>query len=192
MPHNLVVSYSLGLPFGQGKKFLPGASGPLNKMVSGWGINGIYTLQSGLPLVVTNAVNNSYSYDNTGISGTGAQRPNLVAGCNLNISGSAPSRVNEWFNTNCFTQPAPFTFGDSPREFANLRAAGINNSDFALFKDTKLNERFDLQFRAEFFNLWNRAQFGMPANLYGAGGFGEVFGQANNPRLVQFALRLGF
>jgi hypothetical protein len=137
-------------------------------------------------------VNNSYSYDNTGISGTGAQRPNLVAGCNLNISGSAPSRVNEWFNTNCFTQPAPFTFGDSPREFANLRAAGINNSDFALFKDTKLNERFDLQFRAEFFNLWNRAQFGMPANLYGAGGFGEVFGQANNPRLVQFALRLGF
>jgi len=193
VPHNLVVSYSLGLPFGQGKKFLPGASGPLNKMVSGWGINGIYTLQSGVPIVVTDAVNNSYSYDNTGITSTGAQRPNLVAGCNVNVSGSAPVRANNgWFNTNCFTQPAPFTFGDSPREFANLRGAGINNSDFALFKDTKLNERFALQFRAEFFNLWNRVQFGMPGNQYGAGGFGDVFNQANNPRLVQLALRLEF
>jgi hypothetical protein len=186
VPHNLVVSYSLGVPFGRGKKFMGGASGVTNKLVSGWGINGIYTLQSGVPLIINDAVNNSYSLYG------GLQRPNLVPGCSLNISGSATSRLNEWFNTACFTQPAPFTFGNVPREFANLRGAGINNSDFAVFKDTKLTERMGLQFRAEFFNLWNRVQFAQPAQAFGAPGFGVVNSQNNTPRCVQLALRLQF
>jgi len=186
VPHNLVVSYSLGLPVGQGKRFLGNATGVANKLASGWGVNGIYTLQSGLALVITNATNNSYSLNN------GTQRPNLVPGCTLNTTGSATSRLNEWFNPNCFSQPAAFTFGDAPRELTNTRGGGINNSDFAVFKDTHLTERFALQFRAEFFNLWNRTQFGEPAQSFGAPGFGTVSYQLNSPRLVQLALRLEF
>jgi hypothetical protein len=186
VPHNLVVSYSLDLPFGKGRRFLSGASGITDKLASGWGINGIDTFQSGVPLVITNAINNSYSLNN------GTQRPNVVPGCTLNTSGSAPSRINNWFNTACFTQPAPFTFGDAAREFANLRGAGINNFDFALFKDTNLTERMRLQFRAEFFNLWNRVQFGEPGQSFGAPGFGVVSSQLNQPRLVQLSLRMEF
>jgi len=137
-------------------------------------------------LVITDAINNSYSLNN------GTQRPNLVSGCALNTTGSAPSRINNWFNVNCFTQPAAFTFGNAAREYANLRGAGINNSDFALFKDTSLTERMRLQFRAEFFNLWNRVQFAEPAQSFGAPGFGVVNLQLNQPRLVQLALRLEF
>ncbi|MGO8790277.1 MAG: carboxypeptidase regulatory-like domain-containing protein [Terriglobia bacterium] len=186
VPHNLVVSYSLNLPFGKGKKFLTGATGAANRLVSGWGVNGIYTLQSGVPLVITDATNNSYSLNN------GTQRPNLVPGCTMNTTGSAPSRINEWFNVNCYTQPAPFTFGNVAREYANMRGAGINNSDFALFKNTALTERVHLQFRAEFFNLWNRVQFGEPGQSFGAPGFGVVSLQLNQPRLVQLVLRLEF
>jgi len=186
VPHNLVVSYSLGLPIGQGKRFLGSASGAVNKLVSGWGVNGIYTLQSGLALVITNASNNSYSLDN------GTQRPNLVPDCVLKTTGSATSRLNNWFNTACFTQPAPFTFGDAPRELTNVRGGGINNSDFALFKDTHLTERWKIQFRAEFFNLFNRVQFGEPGQSFGAPGFGIVNYQLNQPRLVQLALRLEY
>jgi hypothetical protein len=186
VPHNLVVSYSLGLPFGQGKRFLGGASGASNKVVSGWGINGIYTLQSGLPLVMTDSVNNDHS------TGNGTQRPNIVPGCTIGLHTPAASRRNEWFNTACFTQPAAFTYGDAPRTLTNVRGAGINNSDFALFKNTKLTERMGLQFRAEFFNLWNRVQFYEPGQSFGSGTFGIISTQENQPRLVQFALRLQF
>ena len=192
VPHNLVVSYSLGLPFGQGKRFLGSASGAANKFVGGWGINGIYTLQSGVPLVITNSVNNSNA------TGNGTQRPNLVPGCTIAYTTPASSRYysgSPWFNTSCFTQPAAFTFGDAPRELTNVRGAGINNSDFALFKDTKLTERFSLQFRAEFFNLWNRVQFSAPGQSCCApavANFGIISSQKNNPRLAQLALRLEF
>jgi hypothetical protein len=135
---------------------------------------------------MTNANNNSYSLNN------GTQRPNIVPGCAINTTGSATSRINEWFNPNCFSQPAPFTFGNAPRELTNVRGGGVNNSDFALFKDTHLTERLKLQFRAEFFNLFNRVQFGEPGQTFGAPGFGIVNYQLNQPRLAQLALRLEF
>jgi len=186
VPHNLVASYTLGLPIGNGKKFLGTASGAANKVVSGWGVNGIYTLQSGVPLVITDSVNNSNA------TGNGTQRPNLVSGCSIAYNTPAASRYTRWFNTSCFTQPAAFTFGNGPRELTNVRAAGINNADFSLFKDTKLSERFSLQFRAEFFNLWNRVQFSAPGQAFGASNFGIISSQKNFPRLAQLALRLEF
>jgi hypothetical protein len=186
VPHNLVVSYTLGLPIGQGKKFLGSVSGATSKLVSGWGVNGIYSLQSGVPIVITDAVNNSNA------TGNGTQRPNLVPGCSIAYNTPASSRYTKWFNTSCFTQPAAFTFGSTPRELTNVRGAGINNSDFALFKDTRLTERFMLQFRGEFFNLWNRTQFRAPGQSFGASNFGIISAQKNDPRLVQFGLRLEF
>jgi hypothetical protein len=183
VPHRLVVSYVLDLPFGNGRRFLNRVSGAAQRLVSGWGVNGVYTLQSGFPLRFTTATNLTNSFG-------GGSRPNVVSGCNQKLPGSAQERVDRWFNTSCFAQPPAFTFGNESRVDPKLRAHGMNNLDFALFKNTKMSERVGLQFRAEFFNIFNRAQFNFPGQALGNQQFGVVSSQANNPRLVQFALRM--
>jgi hypothetical protein len=154
-------------------------------VVSGWGINGISTFQSGAPLTFAVATNNTNSYG-------GTPRPNVTAGCDKSVSGSAQARVNGWFNTACFSAPPSFSFGSEARTDPNLRAAGVANWDFAAFKDTAIRERIALQFRAEVFNTFNRVQFSPPNTTVGSSTYGFVTAQANNPRLVQLALRLKF
>ena len=73
-----------------------------------------------------------------------------------------------------------------------MRSHGIANYDFTLFKNTKITERTNLQFRTEIFNLFNRVRFGYPGTSMGTPQFGVISGQYNDPRLVQFALRLLF
>jgi hypothetical protein len=185
VPHRLVVSYVLDLPIGKGRRLLTNVTGAADKLLSGWGINGVYTAQSGFPLRFGTASNLTNSFG-------GGSRPNVVPGCDAEISGSAQSRLNRWFNTSCFTQPAAFTFGTASRVDPKLRSHGINNLDFALFKRTMLTERVGLEFRSEFFNLFNRVQFNFPGQALGNPQFGIVSSQLNNPRLVQLALRLVF
>lgn len=185
IPHRLVVSYVVDLPFGKGQKFLGNVRGLTGKLVSGWNVSGVSTFQSGAPIGLTTAVNSTNSYG-------GGSRPNVVAGCNAAKTGSAQSRLRQWFDTSCFTAPAAFTFGNVSRTIGSVRAAGVNNWDFTLQKGTRINERFDLRFRAEFFNLFNRVLFGQPGQSLGLGTFGIIRSQANNPRLVQLALRLQF
>jgi hypothetical protein len=185
IPQTLVVSYVYDLPMGRGHSFLGSLPGPLNVLVSGWGVNGISTFQSGPPLTFAVAVNNTNSFG-------GTPRPNVIAGCDKTVSGSAQSRVNGWYNTSCFVAPPAFSFGSESRTDPNLRAHGIANWDFAAFKDTKILERYSLQFRAEIFNTFNRVQFAAPNTTVGSATYGFVTAQANNPRLVQLALRLRF
>jgi hypothetical protein len=115
-----------------------------------------------------------------------------VAGCNVAVHGSAQARLTVWFNTSCFTQPLAATFGGLGRTLSAVRVTGINNWDFSVFKNTKLTERFGLQFRTEFFNITNRVQFGPPGEVLGNAQFGVVSSQLNLPRLVQFSLRLNY
>jgi hypothetical protein len=185
VPQRLVVSYVVDLPVGKGKKLLGNVNGIADKVVSGWGINGISTFQRGFPLGFSTAENLTNSYG-------GGSRPNVVSGVNKSIPGSATSRLNEWFNVAAFSQPPAFTFGGESRTDPVLRGQGVNNWDFALFKNTGLTERLELQFRAEFFNLFNRVQFGDPGTTLGTPQFGEVTSQMNQPRLIQFGLRLTF
>lgn len=187
-PERLVMSYVLDIPVGKGRKYLTNASAFVNATIGGWGVEGVTTLQSGFPLHLTTNTNNSNS------DGSGSQRPNVVSGCNTGMSGSITSKLNEYFNTTCFTQPAPFTFGDESRNDPHLRAPGMANWDFSAFKNFALapEDKVDLQFRAEFFNIFNRVQFGYPGQALGASNFGVITSQLNNPRLVQFALRLTF
>jgi hypothetical protein len=105
-------------------------------------------------------------------------------------TGAAQDRLSQWFNTTCFSQPAAFTFGSASRLDPKVRGHGIGNWDFALFKTTPLTERVGLQFRTEVFNVANRVQFGNPALAIGNPTFGVISSQSNNPRLIQFALRL--
>jgi hypothetical protein len=100
--------------------------------------------------------------------------------------------LNQWFNPSAFQLAAPFTFGNASRTMPDARSHGIANYDFTLFKNTKFTETVGLQFRAEVFNVFNRVRFGYPGTALGNPQFGIVSGQYNDPRLIQFALRLIF
>jgi hypothetical protein len=185
--NRLAVNYVLDLPVGTGKRILGGVKGPVGRMVSGWGIDGIVTMQSGFPLPMQaqqNAINTQFYGGDT--------RPNVAADCDKSISGRAQDRLTKWFNTACFSQPSQFAFGNESRTDPNLRSHGIANGDVALFKNTSLTEQVKLQFRAEVFNVTNRVQFGPPGTTLGTAQFGVVAAQRNNPRLIQLSLRLTF
>jgi hypothetical protein len=106
------------------------------------------------------------------------------------LRGSAQN-INNWFNTACFTDPAAGGLGDSSR--SALFGPDFVNFDMSLFKTEQLwNEHTKLQFRAEAFNAFNHPQFGQPGTTLDSGNFGQIQYTINNPRLVQFALRITF
>ena len=190
----LVISYVLDLPFGRGQKFLAGLSGVGEKVVSGWGVDGVTTFQRGFPLKIAwGGAGTPLEAANLGVSNV---RPNVIGGCNKSARpGGLNGKLNEWFNVNCFAAPPDWGFGSEPRADPTLRADGINNFDFAIFKRTAITEGTRLEFRTEFFNLFNHPQFGFPGTNFVSGGtnsFGQVSSQANNPRLIQFALKFVF
>jgi Carboxypeptidase regulatory-like domain/TonB dependent receptor len=190
VPQRLVISYVLDLPVGRGKRFLSNADGYMDKIVGGWGIDGVTTFQKGFPLVFSNSAANY-----TTLFGAGS-RPNVVAGCNKSSRASGSAKLNEWFNTACFTSPADFTFGNEARVDPTLRSSGVNNFDFAVFKRTRFgpDEKLGLEFRTEFFNLFNRTQFAPPNTSVGSSNFGVVSSTypGTNPRLIQFGLKFAF
>jgi hypothetical protein len=167
--HRFVFSYSWQLPLRH-----PG------KLTEGWSITGLGSFQSGAPFTVI------LPTDNANIGAGPAQRPNLIADPNLNAQHSA----EQWFNTEAFRMPAPFSFGTAGRNV--VFAAGEKNVDFSLIKDTVLKESRRLQFRAEVFNILNHTNF---ADVPGRTAFTPTFGRytaAENPRQVQIALKLLF
>jgi hypothetical protein len=182
-PHRAVISYIVDLPFGKGQPWGSAVTGFTDKLISGWGVNGVTTFQSGFPLPLSVAVNQN---------GFGAgQRPNRT-GQNALIEGPAQQRLGEWFNTNAFSHPGPWAFGNASRTMPDARSHGINNFDFTIFKNTQITETVGVQFRMEIFNLFNRVRFNYPGTALGVPQFGVVSGQYNDPRLVQLALRLSF
>jgi hypothetical protein len=183
-PHRAVISYIVDLPFGKGQRFGSNATGVAGKLISGWGINGVSTFQSGNPLRIGVAVDTSNSLG-------GSQRPNRT-GQSAHRDGSAQSRLSQWFNTAAFSAPPSFTFGNASRTMPDMRSHGINNFDFTVFKNTQVTETVALQFRTEIFNVFNRVRFGYPGFALGNPQFGVISSQFNDPRLVQFALRVLF
>ena len=187
----LVISYVLDLPFGHGKKFANNFSGIANGLVSGWGVDGITTFQRGFPLKITYAGSTPLEAANLGVANI---RPNVVPGCDRKTGGG---HLAQWFNTNCFATPPDFGPGTESRVDPVLRGPGINNFDFAVFKRTNVTERMGIEFRTEFFNLFNHPYFSMPATGFGAAGFGVVTstvqgGVASPERLIQFVLKAVF
>lgn len=187
VPQNFVVSYVLDLPFGNGKRLLSNIHGLPQAILGGWSFNGVTSLRSGFPLSLS-----SYTVTIPFLFGGGIPRPNVVPGCNKSMSGSAQARLGEWFNTACFAPPSITGFGNEGRNDSQLRAAGVNNWDMALFKTIPLWETLNLQFRAEVFNFANRVQFGPPNTFQNTPQFGVVSSQLNQPRLFQFSLRLNY
>jgi hypothetical protein len=195
----LVISYVLDLPFGHGKRYAAGFSGVADKVVSGWGIDGVTTFQRGFPLKITWAgTGTALENANLGVSNV---RPDVVSGCSKSAGGG---HVTNWFNTNCFAAPPAWGFGSESRTDSTLRTPGIRNFDFAVFKRTSITERVGLEFRTEFFNLFNHPYFAPPGTGFNgtptgpnSNGFGQITqtvqgGVASPERLIQFALKLVF
>ena len=193
----LVLSYVYDLPFGHGQRYMGDVTGVVDKVVSGWGVDGVTIFQKGFPLKITWAgPSTPLESLNLGIANI---RPDAVQGCAKGTGGTGTAgKVAEWFNTDCFSPPPLYGYGTEARVDSSLRAAGINNWDIALFKTTTFGpeNKLGIQFRTEFFNTFNRVQFGFPGTGYNGtptgNGFGTVTSQANNPRLIQFALKFLF
>jgi hypothetical protein len=180
------------LPFGAGKHYL-NSPGVLRSIFGSWQLTSIFTARTGFPVNVTITRPASAVPDGN----TNNQRPDLVPGVSLTpLRGSTPT---EWINPAAFAVPASGTFGDAGRDI--FRGPGLWQLDLGLGKQIPLTERFCLQFRAEAFNIFNRAQLGQPnANISaGSGEFGVITQPVNTtpigvgtPRQIQLALRLEF
>jgi hypothetical protein len=184
--HRLVTGWVYELPFGKGKRFGSNAHAVLDKIVGGWELAGVMTISSGFPLGAL-----FVSPDNTGAFG-GSNRSNLIGDPCLPSNRPRGEKIANWVNTASFAFPAPFTFGSSPRTLPNCRADGNKNFDLSLIKQTTLGEKVRMEFRAEFFNAFNRPFFRQPNMTFGSGLFGQVTEQENLPRLIQFGLKLHF
>ncbi|MBN8729798.1 MAG: TonB-dependent receptor [Acidobacteria bacterium] len=163
------------LPVGRGKAFAPGSK-IASAILGDWQVNGILTMQTGIPLAVRGANNRA------------ADRPDTIANPELPADQRTPDR---WFNTAAFVQPPLFTYGNTARTLPNVRGPGMASVDFSIFKSFRFSERWKLQFRSEFFNLFNRVNFGLPNTNFTAGGFG-VITTAGLGRRAQFGLKLVF
>ena len=189
--HNFVVSYDYQLPFDR-------LGGP-SRLVKGWRLSGITRFSTGLPVTLVETDDASM----LGTSSAGAislpiDTPNFAPGP-LRISDPRSTQV-PYFNSSLFSPEAPGTLGTARRRF--FSGPGLNNWDIALLKDTLIKEGVNLEFRAELFNAFNHAQFGLPdGNINDTQGinpdtgrltgFGTV-NSANPPRIMQLSLKLLF
>jgi hypothetical protein len=180
----LVISGTWQLPFGRGRMLGTNWSRALDSLIGAWQVNGIYTYQTGFPISVTAA----NTCANCGIN---TLRPNNN-GQSAELSDAVSQRLNEYFNTAVFSQPAPFTFGNAGRTLPDVRAPSAHNIDFSLFKIFKPAEHLTVESRAEAFNLLNQVVFGMPGTGINSNTFGVISSQANSPRAIQFGLKLLF
>jgi hypothetical protein len=168
-----VMSFTYDLPFGKGR------------LLGGWQALGILTFQTGRPFTV--ALQSDFDNSNTGRSvlGFGANdRPNVVGNVN-----DGPRTATQWFNTRAFAVPPRGTFGNAGRNIG--QGPGLQTWNLSLIKNTFVTERVNVQFRAEFFNAFDRANFGLPGNQVGLPDFG-VINTAGDPRRIQLGLKLLF
>jgi hypothetical protein len=205
--HNqLTASVIYDLPFGKGKAYGSGWSGPVNATFGNWQVTVIEKITSGFPLFVVNGANGAFAGSDVLFQWNGASlnRPDQVG--DPNKGGPEPGGTNcpakihtiqNWFNPCAFAPAAAGKLGNANR--APVTGPDFVNTDFSLIKQFRLTERVGLNFRSEFFNLFNHPQFflgGSPLttmqDISAPSSFGKVTGTVNNQRLVQFALKLTF
>lgn len=184
--HRLSVSYVWDLPFGQGRRF--NLAGPADWVLGGWELTGITTFEAGVPLGVALGTDN--------LGGAGSSRPNLTGDPN-----KGPKTPLKWFDTAVFSAPVPIgnviannldlrlAAGNAGR--APIRGPGIQNWDLGIYKNFRITEGSQLQFRAEMFNAFNNVNFGNPDTTFLSPNFGRIFSAATS-RQIQFGLKFNF
>jgi hypothetical protein len=225
-PQRFVMSYTYDLPWKQKK-------GLSDKLLGGWTISGVTTVQDGQPITITDGNGGTiYGY----VAGSSDSRAllaqpvncNAQGNCNSNVPltspGSVESRLNNYFNTAAFAQfsalpassplcvggtlnsggsssapcgSAGSTFPGAGTLFGNSKVGAVLgpgqfNWDIALAKITPITEGTHLEFRAEFYNVFNHAQFNPPVNAVTATNFGQITSTSVAPRIIQFGLKFLF
>ncbi len=173
IPQRMSLAATWDVPYqGGGNPFL-------KAMFGDWRLNGITTLEAGRPISLAATV------------AGGGSRPNVVPGVSAKLDNPT---IDKWFNTNAFSQPAPYTYGNVSRTLPDVSSDGLFSIDASLSKTFAITEKYRLQFRAEAFNLTNTPTFDAPGRTYGTATFGVVTATAflPRPREFQFALRLDF
>ncbi len=177
------------LPFGKGKAFGGDWNPVTNTLLGDWQFTLIERVSSGFPVPLIDSNNfESGTTFNAGGNDNNFNRPDQVKGCN---PYKANHGMHQWINAACFVAPAAGELGDAAR--VPVVGPDFINSDVSVIKDFPLaREGMGLNFRAEFFNLFNHPEFGSPVNDINTAGFGAVNSTVNNPRLIQLALKLTF
>ncbi len=206
---SFTASVLYDLPFGRGKRFGGDWHGATNAILGNWQVTVIEKVTSGFPLFVIDSNNSNFAGSGVNFqwNGVSLNRPNQVGDPNkagpvaANPGCQAPSKVhtvNSWFNPCAFVEAPAGELGDAQR--APVYGPRFVNTDFSAIKNFPLpwREGMSLQFRGEFFNLFNHAQFYLSGSgvqmqdISQPATFGVVNGTVNNPRVVQLALRLSF
>jgi hypothetical protein len=210
-PQRLIIAYSYDLPYHNTQGF----SG---KVLGGWSISGVTTIQDGEPFTVTDSNAGVIYYGRGGTPfGGGGVRAELAdpvncnhfgvcqSGVNVATHGGDEARLGDWINPaaftsapciggtiqgECATSGGATGFGDSA--IGSVMGPGQNNWDFSLMKTTKITEGLSFQFRTEFYNIWNHAQFNPPVNNLGVATFGQIQSSSVPPRIMQFAVKFLF
>jgi hypothetical protein len=210
VPQSLVSSFVYELPVGKGKRYL-NSGGWTSRVVGGWSVSGILSYKSGQPTEVygpcgsTSAENVLFAMCNF----TGVARVNVVPGVRqTNKSSNFNPQTTPFYNPAAFSLPAPFTFGDEGRSLPHARNFGTENEDLTIAKKTTIAESLVLDFRASFFNAFNRhifiapvggTTFGTPFQAAGTAGCSGPFAcgygavtSSSGPRVIQLSLALTF
>ncbi len=157
--------------------------GIANTIINGWQLSALATWNDGFAFSVLSGKDNS-------LSGVGADRADYVGGdASLPQDRSHGNLVSEYFNVTAFAQNSRGTFGNSGKNI--LRGPRMFNTDLSLLKNFKVAENFNLQFRSEFFNVFNNVNFNLPQNNLTSSSVGRIT-VASDPRILQFALKLTF
>ncbi|HJU42365.1 MAG TPA: TonB-dependent receptor [Vicinamibacterales bacterium] len=173
--HRFVANFIVELPFGEGKALMQ--NGVAGKILGGWLLSGIYSARSGRPFTVTQGGNN-VGPDHTGV-------PNLTG------DPEGAKTVAQWFNPAAFTPVTSGSFGNAGRNI--LRGPGWITFDMSVQRRIQFTDRANVTVRADIFNVFNRANFGLPAaNISAPATVGVISTLAGDPRVMQLSLRLGF
>lgn len=173
--HRFIFNTVYEMPFFKNQK------NAMGRAFGGWEVGLIVLGYTGSPIGINSANNGTFSQG-------GGQRPNWT-GVSAKLDNPSPQR---WFDTTQFTTPVAYSFGNAARAYSGLRTDSARNIDLSAVKNTRIIERLNLQFRAEFFNLLNTPRFDPPNITQGNNAFGVVSAMANQPRVIQFALKLIF
>jgi hypothetical protein len=184
MAHNFVVSYTYDLPF---QHLAPSSKGVAHKILAGWELSGITRFTTGVPVVLYESGDRSLCGCES--LGTGALDLPNYSGQPVHFFNPRTSTNFQYFSTDVFSAEQLGVPGNASRRF--FHGPGLNNWDMSLFKNIHFTERISVDIRAEFFNIFNHAQFGNPVGNFSQSNFGQIT-SARDPRIGQLAAKIHF
>jgi hypothetical protein len=177
-PQRFTFTSVFELPFGAGHRWLTHQW--MGRVIGGWSVGALGTMQSGAPFTITTQVNSTNAFSAGSLRADVLRDPSLP---------SDQRSIARWFDVDAFRQPAAYRFGNSGINI--LRGQALRNLDFSILRNFPIRERLRLQFRGEFINGLNHPTMGIPGQVLGAAGFGVV-SSASDARTVQMGLRMVF